>query len=190
MKIKSPDNSKPPIHIDAGPKSKYQPSPEQQKRLDLLKSVVAVFEENHVRYSIVGGYGIDGLRGELTRDHNDFDMLIDPEDIDRARALLASVDFKRKKDKTSGMEVYVHNLTKTKLELANMKLVRAFFQGDELMLIPPVPNGSLDAVSFKVATLEGQRITRDIQYKRHGERGPNVDHDEKILEEIERKLKI
>jgi hypothetical protein len=178
-----PDNSKPEVGS-----SKYKLSPEQQRRLDLLKTAVNIFEKNNIRYAVAGGYGLDGLRGELTRDHKDIDLIIDSKDIENARVTLGAVGFRRQKDKPTGVEVYIHDLSKTKLEIGSLELVRKFFQGDEDIILPKVANGSLEGLAFRVATLEGQQIIRDIQSKRFGTKAPNSEHDERIIKDLKSKL--
>ena len=184
--MKSPDDSKQPSNLETG-FSNYKSSLEQQGRFDLLKRVIDILEKKSVKYSVVGGYGLDGLHGELTRDHDDIDIIVGSEDMEQTRILLSNIGFQRQKDKPSGLEVYFHNLTKTKLELADLKLVKYFFDGDEKIIMPQTANGTLAGILFKVATLGGQKILRDIQSKRLGGKGPNMAHDEKIIDDLKTK---
>lgn len=49
--------------------------------LDLLRA-------HGVRVWVDGGWGVDALVGEETREHSDLDLALDRDDLDRARAVL------------------------------------------------------------------------------------------------------
>jgi hypothetical protein len=185
--MKSPDNLK-FINETSHSLMEYQPSIEQKERFNLLKRIIVLLEVNHIRYSILGGYGLDGLSGELTRDHKDIDMIVDTEDIEKTRALLNEVEFKRQKNKESGVEVYLHNFTKTELELADLKFVKNLFQGDLQILIPSETNASLDGISFRTATLDGQEAIIRIQQERFKSKSPNAQHDGEIIRKLKGKI--
>ena len=169
---------------------KYNPDSVQKERLELLKTVISIFEENIVKYSVAGGYGLDGLYGELTRDHEDIDVIVDSDDIEKARALLLTLGFKRKEDALNPTEVYFHNVLNVKLELGNLtKFPEHRFEGDTAMLLPGILNASLDGVSFKAVTLAGHKAIRIVQEKRHGkeDRKPKFEHDESLIAALDKK---
>lgn len=182
--MKSPDNLKFTSEVGLGNPIEYQPSFEQKERLGLLKRIIVSLEGNHIKYSILGGYGLDGLIGKLTRDHKDIDMIVNPEDMEKVRVLLSEIEFKRKENKKSGIEVYLHEATKTELELADLKFVKNLFQGDLQILIPPETNAFLDGISFRTATLDGQEVIITIQQERFKSKSPNTEHDDKILKKL------
>lgn len=186
--MKSPDNLKFTNGVEPDNPIEYQPSFEQKERLGLLKRIIVSLERNHIRYSILGGYGLDGLVGKLTRDHKDIDMIVDPEDMEKVRVLLSEIEFKRKENKKSGIEVYLHEGTKTELELADLKFVKNLFQGDMQRLIPPETNASLDGLSFRTATLGGQEAIIRIQQERFKGKSSNAEHDSEILEKLKAKI--
>ena len=47
-----------------------------QDDLDFLGMVINFTEENGLRLVVSGGYGLDGVLGEITRPHNDIDVII------------------------------------------------------------------------------------------------------------------
>lgn len=50
--------------------------PRNETTLDDVNDIAKSFENNSVRYMIVGGYAIDGKKGKITRYHDDVDMLV------------------------------------------------------------------------------------------------------------------
>ncbi len=179
--------------IPASPETKYLPSIEQEKRLALLKQVIAQLEAEGIRYSIMGGYGLDGLYGELTRDHEDIDMVLDPKDLEKTQSVLSRLGFELKTREASEKEVYMHNPTKTKLELGTLDMLAQFTKKDESRFLPQDHNASLGGVSFHTASLEGHEILRNIQMKRAEEGGwgkyPHTESRNVLIEKIQDKQK-
>lgn len=58
----------------------YTISEQQQKQLDLLFTIIDLAEQDKIRIYITGGYGLDALYGELTRDHRDIDIYLHASD--------------------------------------------------------------------------------------------------------------
>lgn len=44
--------------------------------LKFLKKLLSVSKKNELRVVVSGGYGLDGILGEITRSHNDLDLVI------------------------------------------------------------------------------------------------------------------
>ncbi|MFZ2149967.1 MAG: nucleotidyltransferase family protein [Minisyncoccia bacterium] len=168
----------------------YFPSLEQRKRLELLKELTTAFEVAGVKYSIVGGYGLDGLYGNLTRDHNDFDIVVDTPDMEKIRGLLLALQFSRNKNKSTGFEVYFHNATKTKLEIGELQIIKEllklFTTEDPQVLFQRNTDVSLGNIRFNAPNLSVQKMIRNIQQKRFGV-SPNHEHDEKVIKILEQK---
>ncbi len=169
-------------------KVKYLPTIEQKNRFDLLRKIIIIFEERHIKYFVVGGYGLDGLYGELTRDHDDIDMIIDSDNLNGAQTILSELGFKREADKPSGLEVYLHDKTNTKLEMANLKLIKEMFRIDEERLTSQTTDTYLSGLFLRVINLEGQKLIRAIQDKRFGQQiGLKIIHDEMIIKKLEQR---
>ena len=144
----------------------YKPSVEQMRRRELVLQVTNTFEKEQFRYAIVGGYGLDGLLGTLTRDHGDIDLLVENTDV--AAKLLAKFGFQRGETKESGVEVLIHPESDTKLEMASFGTLRASLDpniSDSVFLSPRL-NASLGGKKSRTATLEGHEIMHEIQQRR------------------------
>ncbi len=169
----------------------YRPSPEQRQRFEILASLATELENAHVRYGILGGYGLDALYGKLTRDHDDIDMLVDDPDLDRTRAILAAVGFEPAEG-TDLYERYYHPATETKLDFAPLARVREaaerYLVGDERfdasLYLPAARNSTLENNSMRVTSLRGQEKIKEIQMKRWGTRSPKEAADAKLMDFI------
>jgi hypothetical protein len=175
------------------PENKYIPSVEQEKRLVLLKQVVAQFEAAGIHYSVMGGYGLDGLYGELTRDHGDIDMVLDPKDLEKTRLILSQLGFELKTREARGKEVYIHTPTETKLEFGTLDMLAQFTKEGEYIILSEGQNANLEMFSFRTAPLEGHEILHKIQAKRaeEGEWGkyPHSESRNALVEKIQNKQK-
>jgi lincosamide nucleotidyltransferase A/C/D/E len=60
---------------------------------DLLE-IVGTFEGAGLWYSIDGGWGVDALAGEKTRQHSDLDLVVRCADLDRCREALDPLGFR------------------------------------------------------------------------------------------------
>jgi lincosamide nucleotidyltransferase A/C/D/E len=49
---------------------------------------VQLLEQNHIKFHIDGGWGVDALLGEQTRTHSDLDIALEHKDVPQVRALL------------------------------------------------------------------------------------------------------
>lgn len=151
----------------------YHPSPEQLARLDLLGQMTAALDAAAVRYTITGGYGLDGLYGALTRDHDDIDLLVDdePGHIDRARQCLENLGCVRSRTKKTGVEVFTHLPTGTVVEMSTWAIPAAYTRTHEALFFPEFHNAHIGAYSFTTMTLGGHDIYADTQRQRALEGG-------------------
>ena len=62
-------------------------------RSDEVLRVLDCLDAAGVHVWLDGGWGVDGLLGEQTRDHDDLDMVIPSTDVDTAIASLAALDY-------------------------------------------------------------------------------------------------
>lgn len=86
---------------------------------DVLE-VLAAFDRAEIRVLLEGGWAIDALVGQQTRDHRDLDLVVDRDDLSAAAHVLAGMAFSHDSDRrpgipaqlimvdTSGREVDVH----------------------------------------------------------------------------------
>ena len=54
----------------------YAPSEAQMKQAQALIALIRRCDQEDLPVCVFGGYGLDALYGRLTRDHDDFDLLI------------------------------------------------------------------------------------------------------------------
>lgn len=74
--------------------------PEYELKLKLrmpaeyVMDLYELFENNGVKIWVDGGWGVDALLGEQTREHSDLDIAIDHKDEDKMRELLEKLGYK------------------------------------------------------------------------------------------------
>ena len=59
----------------------------------MLKELVEAFEKNKITYQIVAGFGIDALRGTLSKVHNDVDMLVLRKDYSKIKLIIEKLGY-------------------------------------------------------------------------------------------------
>jgi lincosamide nucleotidyltransferase A/C/D/E len=69
--------------------------------------IVRLLESHGIDVWIVGGWGVDALIGEQTREHLDLDVIVRSEDIKRLRELLGEHGFKHLHDWPEAFESFV-----------------------------------------------------------------------------------
>lgn len=169
-------SEEPPISIDqrdVAQLDNYTISSEEQKRVGVLQLLVKLCAEKGIEYTVVGGYGLDGLYGHLTRDHHDIDILVG--DSTAFAALLLELGFTEIEHddfksvwKREGMP------DDFKIEFASISAIEQVV-GPELIkhVVPEVNNAQIMSTSFKAPTLEGEAIFSQVV----GERAKNLDWD-------------
>ena len=170
----------------------YEPSPEQLQRFRLFSETLKKFDEHHVRYSVVGGYGLDGLYGKLTRDHDDIDLFVVSEDAGKARDCIKNLNFELTLVKAWGTEVYMQDATHTKLELVFPNADDLPKELDSSHFFPDADNaviqGSSFRTEFRALTLEGQEANHRSQNERAKKLGwreyPHSDTKNMLFERI------
>jgi len=66
----------------------------EEMTIEDVLSIVDLFEQNGIDLVIDGGWGVDVLLGEQTRNHSDLDIAIQHKDVKQARALLQERGYK------------------------------------------------------------------------------------------------
>lgn len=56
---------------------------------ETFKKTIKLIQENNLRYWVFGGFALDGVRGKISRDHEDIDIYLHKKDIDRFVKLFA-----------------------------------------------------------------------------------------------------
>ncbi|MDR7251367.1 lincosamide nucleotidyltransferase A/C/D/E [Nocardioides sp. BE266] len=63
-----------------------------------VRRVLDALDAADVGHCLAGGWGVDALVGEQTREHRDLDLLVDAEDFDRARDVLDRMGYRPETD--------------------------------------------------------------------------------------------
>ncbi len=187
--MENPDRTRYRIALDT-----YNASKEQIARLHLLTRLVRNLESSGARYAVAGGYGLDGLYGALTRDHDDIDLVTTEEYLPAIQKVVRAAGFELDIVKLRGnVEVYIHAATKTKLELATLDGIKEYTDIDVAHLLPESPNAALDNTAFRTPSIVGHDELSNIQNKRavEGDWGP-YKHSEwksRIMAELKSRVK-
>lgn len=91
-------------------------------KMDDVIRVIKLLEANNITVHVDGGWGVDALLGEQTRQHDDLDIAIQFKDVTKVHELLANEGFKEtpRNDSTkymfvlrdnNGREIDVHSYT-------------------------------------------------------------------------------
>lgn len=178
---------------------KYIPSEEQLKQVGILQKLVEKCKQEEVDISIIGGYGLDGLYGKLTRDHKDIDLLVKDGGETKLCGIVASLGFTEEAEETNRTKTVFKPeegfLNTFKIEFAPAssasKLLPATAHKESIF--PTEENGSLMGFSFKTPTLEGHRIITEVQNEKAAEKGwgafPHKAHSEELMKALEEKSK-
>lgn len=156
----------------------YRPSSNQLRQAQMLIDLLRECDVQGIIISVFGGYGLDALYGQLTRDHGDFDLFAAPEVQPRLFEVLAAQGFRHVPEwREEGFkEVFVHPAMAApfKVDIAplNHTILARFAQltGLELdlsMFFPEPPNGQLLGYPMRVPTLAGVESIDYAQTQRH-----------------------
>lgn len=140
----------------------------ENKKLELLGELVRILEEKRIAYAIIGGYGLDGLVGRLTREHGDIDLLV--EDLDIFAKAVEGIWFVEDfKEDELGKRVFFTLLGSDKfyIEAVDIRRAKMYLKDGELAhVLPGKHNAHLGGFDFVTADLEGQEIIERIQTER------------------------
>jgi hypothetical protein len=164
------------------PFNDYYPSANQRRQAQMLIELLQECDEQGIMISVFGGYGLDALYGQLTRDHGDFDLFAAPEAHPHLFGVLAAQGYRHVPEwREEGFkEVFIHPTVDApfKVDIAPLNrtiLARIAQQiGMELdirMYFPEQPNGQLLGYSMRVPTLAGVESIDYAQTRRHTARG-------------------
>lgn len=153
----------------------YVPNEEQLQRAASLLDLVKVCEETNIDVTVMGGYGLDGLHGKLTRDHGDIDMLVADEHLEQIRKILDTLGYLQD---PSEVDKFVYRKETVdpefKIEFVGVSSLDQFTDRGAGYFIPGEPNATLNGQPFKAMTLRGQKEMVEIQNKRAKQKGWDV----------------
>lgn len=178
------------MNEELGREPKFEPSEEQEKQFKLLEEIIVRFKAENIRYVIAGGYGLDGLHGELTRDHMDFDICVAAEHEGKVVVILQELGFKKTQNKDFGQ--VLKNESGLKIDLATSKIIKKLTETPESSFFPEQDNAIISGVSFRAFPIEVREEADEIRNKRLQEKQFEYPHNEanKVLIEGIKKKKI
>jgi hypothetical protein len=151
----------------------YTPSFEQKEQLNLVLEILKGSQEENLNVVVMAGYGLDGLFGQLTRDHGDLDLLVEDEDVESFLKILSNNDWKEdtgEKMKGQGGYEFRHpNLPKSfKVEFGKLSQMKSFMKKEQNIekYVAKENNAILRGVPFKTFNLEGHKWSKEVQDKR------------------------
>jgi len=149
----------------------YEPSPEQQARFELLRTIIQKCESAGIRISITGGYGLDGLYGRLTRDHEDIDLLAQAGKESALTEILTELGFS-KNEAITARETYTWNADPSfKIEWASIGRLSEVTDAPQEMFMPAEPNATLQGTDFRTPILDGHLFSIELLTERAKQQG-------------------
>ncbi len=182
----------------------YIPSAVQDKQLSLLLTLLGMCKERGIQMWVFGGYGLDALYGQLTRDHGDIDLCVRDEDLTSLEKLFEQLGFRKTQEKVGSVNktVYRHSDVSApfKLEFATVNQYKELLQRAgfiesiaalEADILPQSSLGTLRGISISTPTLSGFKAI--IRFNNYFTKDPSMERYkhrewlESILQEIESK---
>ena len=142
----------------------YIPDKEQLRRVGSLLDIARQCEDIGIIVTVLGGYGLDGIYGKLTRSHDDIDMLVTDSQINGVKTVLEILGYQRDLNEV-GKYVYKNVIMDPsfKVEFVGLSTLEKFTKKDMNYFIPSEANASLDGQPFRAMTLQGQKDIIEIQ---------------------------
>jgi hypothetical protein len=185
------------MHANKGSKfEEYTPAQNQLQQVLTLIRLLKHCDAKAIPVCVCGGYGLDALYGQLTRDHSDFDLMIHAESQNEFTRILGELGYEYVPERSvPGQKSAYHQrelAPRFKLEYATLdssQLVQMVNQlgldFDRSLFFLNQPNGQLLGYSMRTPTIEGVEIIIQIQHYVAKERGwppyKHLQHQEDLL---------
>jgi len=173
----------------------YSITETEQAHVETLQTFLTLINEEGANVSIGGGYALDGLVGEITRDHNDLDVFVADEYMDTVLTCVQTLGYTVTRDDIKYIAThtdwdFVIELisVNTALDILRQVTGKDFSESD---LIPSTPNAMLKGtgIEFKTPTLEVQKSIIGAQNERAKEEGwpqyKHAEHQQALLDRLE-----
>lgn len=174
------------------PLDEYEPSPEQLERFAVLRTLCETCDAASIKISITGGYGLDGLYGTLTRDHDDIDVLVEGGKKLQFAEILSSIGFIHDTTITARETYYLPHLD-FKIEWDSIERLPEVTNEPAEMFMPTEPNAQLYGTEFRTPTLAGHLLSIQLLTKRAKELGWSAyppekgDNKQRLLEALQKR---
>jgi hypothetical protein len=176
----------------------YVPALDQTRQAEALLDLLVRSDDDGLGVSLIAGYGLDALYGKLTRDHHDFDFLVEAGSRDGFVKLLSSrgyVCLPEECEPSRRKEAYRHGHSGYQAEFVALDstmlahLARQHgFHGNMSMFFPDKPNGRLLGYPVRTPTLAGVEIIELVQGHTAAEKGwapyKHIEHRALLLDRL------
>jgi hypothetical protein len=136
----------------------YTPDSQELSKLGVLLNIIKMCQNNGIEIFVVGGYGIDGMYGKLTREHDDIDILYHLSKYNDLKNILKEIGFgitESSDEKTT----FVHDkmLPTFKVEIVPIELLNKYSDKPLDFFVTKEPNAKLSGLKFHTLTMNGQK---------------------------------
>jgi len=158
-------------NIDINPES-YIPDEKQLLQMTSLLEILKTCKITDINPIVLGGYGLDGMYGKLTRDHDDIDMLVDDKQLEKMAKIMNTLGYRQDPNELDKAVFKTEFNNHFKIEFAGIStLLNQFSYKDKSYFIPDKSNAILNGQPFKAITLRGQKEIIEIQNLRAKQKG-------------------
>jgi hypothetical protein len=158
----------------------------EKKTISFLKKLLKLCKENDIRISVIGGYGLDGLLGQLTQKHNDLDLIALRKDREKLINLIRELNDPIEVS-ASGERIYALRIQDVNLEIITFELFSLseeyLFSLDEIF--PKELYGRIQSLQFRTPSVQIHRKIGDMYIEYFQNIGKELDMDK-----IERREKV
>ncbi|MFC1723075.1 NUDIX domain-containing protein [Nanoarchaeota archaeon] len=87
---------------------------------EIAKEFINALDKQNIHYSVIAGYGLDGKRGKLSRRHQDLDILIKKDDLEKLESILKELGYTGERQEDL-YKVYRHDGAKIDIGLVTIE---------------------------------------------------------------------
>lgn len=138
-------------------------------RFDIVKAILAKANDQNIRLSVFGGFGLDGLYGKMTRSHDDLDMFVDDKSYDVLKTMLEELGAELQEESAQKTVYTFPEIEGFKIEFARVSVLSDFTDIDLDNFMPEDANALMGGLSFCAPNLTGQQEIIRIQTQRAAE---------------------
>ncbi len=157
-----------------------------------MSKLLKICQENNIKISVIGGYGLDGLLGRLTHKHNDLDLIVLEKDINKLNHLIQE-KFDFIELKFSNKRIHILKSINIKVEIIVFELFsineKYVFTMNEIF--PNELYGNIQSLQFSTPSVEVHRKIGNMYIDNFSSIGKELDFDkvqrrERILCQVEK----
>ena len=152
--------------------------------------VVAILADANVHVCLDGGWGVDALLGEQTREHGDLDLIVGAGDVATLRERLATAGFREK----PGGAATAFVLADARGREVDVHVVEIDARGYGSFVLPdgrrwPFPPAAF-AARGRIGAREVRCLSPDAQVQCHGQGYPPTENDLRDMERLQERFGV